>query len=135
IVDVMVIAGLFVIRAAAGAEAVDVRISPWLLLCTPLLPLFLALAKRRGELVVSDGEETPGRKVLAGYSLPLVDQLITVVAATTVGANPGRRRPAGGAVLRLPARFRPAGGHAGHDPVRRLRPVPVPASDPPGRPR
>jgi 4-hydroxybenzoate polyprenyltransferase len=86
IVDVMVIAGLFVIRAAAGAEAVDVRISPWLLLCTALLALFLALAKRRGELVVSDGEETPGRKVLAGYSLPLVDQLITVVAATTVGA-------------------------------------------------
>ena len=86
IVDVMVIAGLFVIRAAAGAEAVDVRISPWLLLCTALLALFLALAKRRGELVVSDNEATPGRKVLAGYSLPLVDQLITVVAATTVGA-------------------------------------------------
>jgi 4-hydroxybenzoate polyprenyltransferase len=86
IVDVMAIAGLFVIRAAAGAEAVDVRISPWLLLCTALLALFLALAKRRGELVLSDGEAMPGRKVLSGYSLPLVDQLITVVAAATVGA-------------------------------------------------
>src|SRR6478736_4370397 len=51
LLDVMGIAGLFVIRAAAGAAAVEVRISPWLLLCTALLALFLALAKRRGELV------------------------------------------------------------------------------------
>jgi 4-hydroxybenzoate polyprenyltransferase len=65
LVDVLLIAGLFVIRAAAGAEAVDVRISPWLLLCTALLALFLALAKRRGELV-------------------LVGQLVSVVAASTV---------------------------------------------------
>jgi 4-hydroxybenzoate polyprenyltransferase len=86
LVDVMVIAGLFVIRAAAGAEAVDVRISPWLLLCTALLALFLALAKRRGELVLAGSAATPGRAVLSGYSLPLVDQLITVVAAATVGA-------------------------------------------------
>jgi 4-hydroxybenzoate polyprenyltransferase len=86
LVDVMAIAGLFVIRAAAGAEAVDVRISPWLLLCTALLALFLALAKRRGELVLAGSAATPGRAVLSGYSLPLVDQLITVVAAATVGA-------------------------------------------------
>ena len=86
LIDVLTIAALFVIRSAAGAEAVDVRISPWLLLCTALLALFLALAKRRGELVLSSSEATPGRKVLSGYSLPLVDQLITVVAATTVGA-------------------------------------------------
>jgi 4-hydroxybenzoate polyprenyltransferase len=86
LLDVMVIAGLFVVRAAAGAEAVDVRISPWLLLCTALLALFLALAKRRGELVLAGSDATPGRAVLSGYSLPLVDQLITVVAAATVGA-------------------------------------------------
>jgi len=84
IVDVLVIGALFVIRAAAGAEAVDVRISPWLLLCTALLALFLALAKRRGELVLVGARETPGRPVLEGYSLELVDQLVTVVAASTV---------------------------------------------------
>ena len=80
----MTIAGLFVLRAAAGAAGVHVRISPWLLLCTALLALFLALAKRRGELVLVGAEATPGRPVLEGYSLALVDQLVSVVAACTV---------------------------------------------------
>jgi len=84
LIDVLAIAGLFVIRAAAGAEAVDVRISPWLLICTGLLALFLALGKRRAELVLVGAEETPGRPVLEGYSLALVDQLVSVVAASTV---------------------------------------------------
>jgi 4-hydroxybenzoate polyprenyltransferase len=84
LVDVMAISGLFVVRAAAGADAVDVRISPWLLVCTALLALFLALGKRRGELVLVGAERTPGRPVLEGYSLALVDQLVTVVAAATV---------------------------------------------------
>jgi 4-hydroxybenzoate polyprenyltransferase len=84
LIDVMTIAGLFVVRAAAGAAAVHVRISPWLLLCTALLALFLALAKRRGELVLVGAEATPGRPVLEGYSLALVDQLVSVVAACTV---------------------------------------------------
>jgi 4-hydroxybenzoate polyprenyltransferase len=84
LLDVMTIGGLFVVRAAAGAAAVEVRISPWLLLCTALLALFLALAKRRGELVLVGAEETPGRPVLEGYSLALVDQLVTIVAASTV---------------------------------------------------
>ena len=84
LIDVFAIAGLFVIRAAAGAQAVDVRISPWLLICTGLLALFLALAKRRAELVLVGAEATPGRPVLEGYSLVLVDQLVTVVAASTV---------------------------------------------------
>jgi 4-hydroxybenzoate polyprenyltransferase len=86
LLDVMAIAGLFVVRAAAGAEAVDVRISPWLLLCTALLALFLALAKRRGELVLAGRAATPGRAVLSGYSLALVDQLVTVVTAATIVA-------------------------------------------------
>ena len=86
LVDVSVIAGLFVIRAAAGAAAVDVRISPWLLACTALLALFLGLAKRRGELMLVSAEETPGRPVLDGYSLRLVDRLLNVVAAATAGA-------------------------------------------------
>jgi len=84
LVDVMVIASLFVVRAAAGADAVDVRISPWLLVCTALLALFLALGKRRGELVLVGAEGTPGRPVLEGYSLALVDQLVSIVAAATV---------------------------------------------------
>jgi 4-hydroxybenzoate polyprenyltransferase len=82
LLDVFAIGGLFVIRATAGAAAVHVRISPWLLLCTALLAL--ALAKRRGELVLVGARETPGRPVLEGYSLELVDQLVTVVAASTV---------------------------------------------------
>ena len=84
LVDVMAIGALFVIRSAAGAEAVRVRISPWLLLCTALLALFLALAKRRGELLLVGAARTPGRPVLEGYSLVLVDQLIAVVASSTV---------------------------------------------------
>ena len=86
LLDVLVIGSLFVIRAAAGAAAVDVRISPWLLLCTALLALFLALAKRRGELVLVGAQHTPGRPVLEGYSLELVDQLVAIVAASTVVA-------------------------------------------------
>jgi 4-hydroxybenzoate polyprenyltransferase len=84
LIDVLAIAALFVIRAGAGAEAVDVRISPWLLICTGLLALFLALAKRRAELVLVGAEETPSRPVLEGYSLALVDQLVSIVAASTV---------------------------------------------------
>ena len=84
LIDVMAIGALFVIRAAAGAEAVRVPISPWLLLCTALLALFLGLAKRRGELVLAAADGTPGRPVLSAYSLELVDQLVSVVAASTV---------------------------------------------------
>ncbi len=99
LIDVMTIAGLFVVRAVAGAVAVDVPISPWLLLCTGGLALFLALAKRRGELVLVGAALTPGRPVLEGYSLALVDQLVTIVAASTViayalytfTARPGER--------------------------------------------
>jgi len=82
LLDVFVIAALFVLRSAAGAEAVDVRISPWLLLVTALLALFLALAKRRSELVLPGSS----RPVLDGYSLALVDQLIAVTVACTIAA-------------------------------------------------
>jgi 4-hydroxybenzoate polyprenyltransferase len=82
LVDVLAIAALFVIRSAAGAAAVDVRVSPWLLLVTALLALFLALAKRRSELVLAGST----RPVLDGYSLPFVDQLISVAVASTIAA-------------------------------------------------
>lgn len=84
LLDVMTIGALFVIRAAAGATAIHVRISPWLLLCVALLALFLGFAKRRAELALVGAERTPGRPVLDGYSLALVDQLVAVVAASTV---------------------------------------------------
>jgi 4-hydroxybenzoate polyprenyltransferase len=86
LVDVALIAALFVVRAAAGADAVDVRISPWLLACTALLALFLGLAKRRGELVLVHADATPGRPVLDRYSLALVDRLLAVVTTATVVA-------------------------------------------------
>jgi len=86
LVDVLVIATLFVVRAAAGAIAVDVLISPWLLVCTGLLALFLALGKRRAELLLVGADRTPGRPVLEGYSLALVDQLLAAVAGATIVA-------------------------------------------------
>jgi 4-hydroxybenzoate polyprenyltransferase len=80
--DVLAIAALFTVRAAAGAEAVHVRVSPWLLACTAVLAVFLALAKRRGELA---GGSHEGRRVLAHYSLPVLDRLLPLVAVVAVG--------------------------------------------------
>jgi 4-hydroxybenzoate polyprenyltransferase len=80
LVDAVTIALLFVLRAAAGAIAVSVRISPWLLVCTGLLALFLALGKRRAELAVG----AQGRAALNGYSVELIDQFLAVVAAATI---------------------------------------------------
>jgi 4-hydroxybenzoate polyprenyltransferase len=84
-VDLLAIAGLFVIRAAAGAAAVRVHVSMWLLLCTALLALFLGLAKRRGELMLVESGRTPGRSVLSGYSLASADRLIDATAAVAIG--------------------------------------------------
>jgi 4-hydroxybenzoate polyprenyltransferase len=86
LVDVLVIAGLFVLRASAGAIAVDVRISQWLLLCTFLLALFVALGKRRAELGLAGVQARPA---LAGYAPALVDQLLAIVAAATIAAYAG----------------------------------------------
>lgn len=84
ILDVLAIAVGFVLRAVAGAMAVAVPISQWLLICTLLLALFLGLAKRRHELLLL-GEGAAGhRRALAEYSPQLLDQLITIVAAATV---------------------------------------------------
>jgi 4-hydroxybenzoate polyprenyltransferase len=75
--DVLTISLLFVIRAAAGAAAVGVRISPWLLACTFLLALFLACTKRRAELLLVLSGCAPGREVLSHYSLGLLTWLIS----------------------------------------------------------
>ncbi len=84
--DVLTIAGLFVIRASAGAAAVRVRISPWLLLCTALLALFLAFAKRRAELVLANTRGAPTRPVLASYSTALLDRLLLATAISAIVA-------------------------------------------------
>ena len=84
ILDVICVAVFFVLRAAAGAEAIAVRISPWLLICTILLALFLALSKRRHELVLLEAAASHHRRILAEYSPYLLDQMISVVTASTV---------------------------------------------------
>ena len=84
LVDAFIIAIGFVIRAVAGAVAIDVRISPWLLLCAFLLALFLALCKRRHEKVRSESDEALTREALDGYDARVLDQAIAVVSAATV---------------------------------------------------
>jgi len=84
IIDVLAIAIGFVLRAVAGAVAVNVEISHWLLVCTILLALFLALAKRRHELVMLADGATSHRAILREYSPYLLDQMIAVVTASTL---------------------------------------------------
>ena len=84
ILDVFAIAGGFVLRAVAGAEALAVVISPWLLICTLLLALFLGLAKRRGEILLLEEGAASHRVALGKYSVELLDQLIAVVASATL---------------------------------------------------
>ena len=84
IIDVLTIAIGFVLRAAAGAVAIDVPISHWLLILTILLALFLALSKRRHELVLLADGATSHRPILEEYSPYLLDQMIAVVTASTL---------------------------------------------------
>lgn len=84
IVDVFVIAAGFVLRAAAGAVAIDVPISPWLYVCTILLSLFIGFAKRRHELVLLQEDAGSHRKNLDNYSVAYLDQLISIVSAATI---------------------------------------------------
>jgi 4-hydroxybenzoate polyprenyltransferase len=86
IVDVLVVAIGFVLRAVAGALAVQVAISGWLLICTILLALFLALGKRRHEVLSLEGAAPQHRAILAEYSAGLLDQMIAVVTASAVTA-------------------------------------------------
>ena len=86
IVDVIVVAIGFVLRAVAGAVAIDVEISGWLLICTVLMALFLALGKRRHEYLTLGEAAVRHRPILAEYSAGLLDQMIAVVTASTVTA-------------------------------------------------
>jgi len=84
IIDVLTIAGGFVLRAIAGAVAVGVPFSAWLLVCTTLLALFLGLSKRRHELVLLGEAAVDHRRILHEYSPYLLDQMIAVVTASTL---------------------------------------------------
>ncbi len=84
ILDVLSIAVGFVIRASAGGAAIDVPVSQWLLVCTILLALFLALAKRRHEITLLGEDAARHRAILGEYTPYLVDQMIAVVSASTL---------------------------------------------------
>ena len=84
IIDVLIIAIGFVLRTAAGAVAISVAISPWLYIMMILLALFLALTKRRHELVLLADRATGHRRILEEYSPYLLDQMIAVVTASTI---------------------------------------------------
>jgi 4-hydroxybenzoate polyprenyltransferase len=84
IIDVLTLAIGFVLRAVGGAVAVNVEISHWLLVCTILLALFMALAKRRHEIVLLADDAVSHRPILGEYSAYLLDQMIAVVTASTL---------------------------------------------------
>ncbi len=84
ILDVFIVAAGFIIRVIAGGFAINVHISSWLLICTLLLALFLALSKRRHEMVLLGKEAANHRPILEEYSPYLLDQMIAVVTASTI---------------------------------------------------
>jgi len=84
ILDVLTVAAGFALRAAAGAAAIHVPISHWLIVCTTLLALFIALSKRRHELTLLTDTATDHRPILGDYTPYLLDQMISVVTASTV---------------------------------------------------
>ncbi|MGY0691326.1 decaprenyl-phosphate phosphoribosyltransferase [Virgibacillus sp. FSP13] len=84
IVDMMVIAFGFVLRAVGGAVIINVPFTPWFLLCAMLLSLFLAIGKRRHELTLALESDSSHRKVLDDYSLPFLDQLTSIVTSATI---------------------------------------------------
>lgn len=88
IIDVMVLASGYVLRVAAGVTLIRPveRFSPWLYVVTTLLALFVGLGKRRTELSTLQEEAHVHRRVLDGYTIPFLDQLITIVSGTTIVA-------------------------------------------------
>jgi 4-hydroxybenzoate polyprenyltransferase len=86
ILDVLTVAMGFVLRAIAGAAVIDVEISGWLVICTILIALFLALGKRRHEYRTLRGDAAAHRPILAEYSEGFLDQMVAVVTASTVTA-------------------------------------------------
>jgi 4-hydroxybenzoate polyprenyltransferase len=87
IIDVLVLATGFVLRVAAGVVLITVqRFSPWLYMCTTLLALFIGFGKRRAEMVLLADDANSHRRVLDGYTIPFLDQLMIIVSGTTIVA-------------------------------------------------
>jgi len=83
-VDLLVISIGFVIRAVVGCLAINVFISPWLIICAFLLALFLALGKRRHELVLLAENAKEHRRILEGYSVEMLDQMISITTGALI---------------------------------------------------
>jgi 4-hydroxybenzoate polyprenyltransferase len=87
IIDVFLIAAGFVLRVAAGVSLIQVtRFSPWLYVCMTLLALYIGFGKRRAEMVLVANGSNNTRRVLDGYTISFLDQLIVIVSATTIVA-------------------------------------------------
>lgn len=86
ILDIMVIAAGFVLRAIAGGAVLDITITPWLLVCMGLLALFLGIGKRRHELVLLENGAGEHRRILKEYSVPMLDQMMSIVTASIIMA-------------------------------------------------
>lgn len=85
LIDVLIIAAGFVLRVAAGVSLIQVeRFSPWLYVVTTLGALYIGFGKRRAELNLLQNGANNHRKVLDGYTLPFLDQMITIVSSTTI---------------------------------------------------
>lgn len=85
LIDVMIIAAGFVLRVAAGVVIIETQqFSPWLFVATTFLALFIGLGKRRAEIKLLENTAVSHRRVLEGYSLDFLDQLITIVLSTTL---------------------------------------------------
>ncbi|MFL0249835.1 decaprenyl-phosphate phosphoribosyltransferase [Clostridium neuense] len=86
IIDVMIITAGFVMRLASGGMATHVELSPWIILCTVLLALFIALNKRKSEIISMKENSTKTRKILEEYSVELIDKMLTIVTPSILMA-------------------------------------------------
>jgi 4-hydroxybenzoate polyprenyltransferase len=85
IIDVFLVAAGFLLRVGAGVALITVeRFSPWLYVCTTLLSLFIGFGKRRAEISLLMENAKNHRRVLDGYTIPFLDQLIVIVSSTTI---------------------------------------------------